>query len=128
MERQLHNTENYKRLNHNPTITNNKPVNKIIKSSKVEGLKIESPKSSCFESPKSSCFYLKLKLRKEGIPRRSLINLVNCHTSEISEYFDYHLQPILKKIPFYHKDKVTSYEKLTQLNSSQITSTLYHLM
>ena len=120
MERQLHNTENYKRLNHNPTITNNKPVNKIIKSSKVEGLKIESPKSSCF--------YLKLKLRKEGIPRRSLINLVNCHTSEISEYFDYHLQPILKKIPFYHKDKVTFYEKLTQLNSSQITSTLYHLM
>ena len=31
VERQLHNTENYKRLNHNPTTTNNKTVNKLIK-------------------------------------------------------------------------------------------------
>ena len=30
-ERQLHNTENYKRLNHNPTTTNNDTVNKIMK-------------------------------------------------------------------------------------------------
>ena len=30
-ERQLHNTENYKRLNHNPTTTSNKTANKIIK-------------------------------------------------------------------------------------------------
>ena len=52
-ERQLHNTENYKRLNHNPTTTNNETVKKIIKrfhkenlisKNTAEGLKIESPK------------------------------------------------------------------------------------
>ena len=31
VERELHNTENYKRLNHNPTTANNETVNKIIK-------------------------------------------------------------------------------------------------
>ena len=31
-ERQLHNTENYKRLNYNSTTTNNDTVNKIIKT------------------------------------------------------------------------------------------------
>ena len=66
-ERQLHNTENYKRLDHNPTATNNETANKIIKcfhkeslisKSIAEGLKIESPKSPYF--------YLKPKLHKEG--------------------------------------------------------------
>ena len=68
-ERQLHNTENYKRLNHNPTTTNNDTFNKIIKrfhkenlisKNTTEGLKIESPKSPHF--------YLKPKLHKEGFP------------------------------------------------------------
>ena len=37
-ERQLHNTENYKRLNRNPTTTNNETVNKIIKRFYKENL------------------------------------------------------------------------------------------
>ena len=37
-ERQLLNTENYKRLNYNPTTTNNKTVNKMIKSFHKENL------------------------------------------------------------------------------------------
>ena len=56
-ERQLHNPKIYKRLNHNPTTTNNDTVNKIIKSfhkenliskSIVEGLKVENPKITTF--------------------------------------------------------------------------------
>ena len=91
-ETQLHNTENYKRLNHNPTTTNNEAVSKIIKrfhnenlisKNIAEGLKIESPKSPHF--------YLKPKLHKEGVPGRPVISSVNCHRSKISEYVDYHL-------------------------------------
>ena len=37
-ERQLHNTEKYKRLNHNQTTTNNDTVNKIIKRFHKENL------------------------------------------------------------------------------------------
>ena len=53
-ERQLHNTENYKRLNHNPTTTNNDTVNKIMKrfykkklirKNIAKGLASEIPKS-----------------------------------------------------------------------------------
>ena len=70
-ERQLHNTEKYRRLNHNQTATNNDTVNKIIKrfhkenlisKNIAEGLKIDSPKSPLF--------YLKPKLHKEGVPGR----------------------------------------------------------
>ena len=53
-ERQLHNTENYKRLNHNLTTTNNDTVNKIMKrfykkklisKNIAKGLASEIPKS-----------------------------------------------------------------------------------
>ena len=104
-ERQLHNTENYKRLNRTPTTTNDDTVNKIIKrfhkeslisNNIAEGLKIESPKSPHF--------YLKPKLHKEGGLGRPVISSVNCHTSKILEYVDYHLQPNVREIPSCVKD------------------------
>ena len=67
-------------------------ISKII----VEGQKIESPKSPHF--------YLKPKLHIEGVPGRSVISSIFCHTSEISEYVDYHLQPIVREILSYVKD------------------------
>ena len=105
MERQFHNTGNYKRLSHNPTTTNNNTINKIKKSfhkknfvSKniAEGLKIDISKSPHF--------YLKPKLHKEGVPGRPVINSFNCRISKISEYVDYHLQPIVGEIQSYLKD------------------------
>ena len=41
---------------------------------------------------------LKLKIHKKGIPETSVITSVNCLTSKISDYVDYHLQVILKEI------------------------------
>ena len=41
---------------------------------------------------------LKLKIHKKGIPETSVITSVNCLTSKISGYVDYHLQVILKEI------------------------------
>ena len=70
---ELHTTENHKRLNHNPTTSNNETVNKIIKrfhkenlisKNIAEGLKIESPKSPDF--------YLKQKLHKGVVPEDPL--------------------------------------------------------
>ena len=72
---ELHTTENYKRLNHNPTTSNNETLNKIIKrfhkenlisKNIAEGLKIESPKSPHFS--------LKLKLHKGVVPGRPVIS------------------------------------------------------
>ena len=103
-ERQLHNTENYKRLYHNPTTTNNDTVNKIIKRFHKENLISENTAEGLkIESPKSPHFYLKPKLHK-GVLRRPNVSPVNCHTSKISEYVDYHLQQIVRDIPSYVKD------------------------
>ena len=40
-------------------------------------------------------------IHKKGNPRRPVISSISCHTSKISEYVDYHLQPIVKQIPSY---------------------------
>ena len=51
------------------------------------------------ENPKIPLFYLKRKVHKKGNPGRPVISSINCHTSKISEYVDYHLQTIVKEIP-----------------------------
>ena len=64
-ERQLHKTENYKRLNHNPTTFNNETVNKIIRRFQKENLICKNiAEGMKIESPKSPQFYLKPKLHK----------------------------------------------------------------
>ena len=59
-ERQLHNTENYKRLNHNPTTNKNDTVNAIIKRFHKENLLSKNiAKRLKAVSAKSSHVYLK---------------------------------------------------------------------
>ena len=59
---------------------------------------------SMTQNPKTPRFYTKAKIHKEGIPGRPVISSVNCHSSEVSEYVDYHLQIIVREIPCYIKD------------------------
>ena len=91
-ERHLNNTENYRKLQEDPTATNMKLVNdtierfkkqKLINEKVAEGLKRNDPKT-----PK---FYLRLKIHKEGNPGHPVVSSVNCHTANISKYVDYHL-------------------------------------
>ena len=111
--RQLNNTENYRKLQEDPTATNMKLVNdtierfkkqKLINEKVAEGLKRNDPKT-----PK---FYLRLKIHKRGNPGRPVVSSVNCHTANISKYIDYHLQPIVKEISLYVKDTQDFLKKL----------------
>ena len=101
-ERQLNNTGNYNSLQKGPTATNNELVHSVIKRFETEklfrkniaeGLKINSPRN-----PR---FYAQPKIYKEQNPGIPVISSVSCHTSKISEYVYYHLQPIVKQIPSY---------------------------
>ena len=38
------------------------------------------------------------KIHKTNNPGRSVISSINCHTSRISEFVDYYLQPEVKKL------------------------------
>ena len=91
-ERQLNNTENYRKLREDPTATNMKLVNdtierfkkqKLINEKVAEGLKRNEPKT-----PK---FYLRPKIHKESNPGHPVVSSV--------KYVDYHLQLIVKEIP-----------------------------
>ena len=115
-ERQLNNTENYRKLHEDPTATNMKLVNdtieifkkqKLINEKVAEGLKRNDPKT-----PK---FYLRPKIHKEGNPGCPVVSSVTCHTANISKYVDYHLQPIVKEIPSYVKDTQDFLKKLEKV-------------
>ena len=41
-----------------------------------------------------------------------MISSINCHSSKILEYVDYHLQPVVREIPSYIKDTSDSLHKL----------------
>ena len=104
-ERQLNNTENYRPLPNDPTKTNNDRVNKTIKRFQKEHLtKDKVAEGLITRNPRTPRFYTKPKNRKEGIPGRPVISSVNCHSSKISEYVDYHLQQMVREIPSHIKD------------------------
>ena len=55
-------------------------------------------------NPKAPKVYISPKIHKENNPRRPVINLIICHTSEISRFVDHHLQSLVREIPSYIKD------------------------
>ena len=49
-------------------------------------------------NPKTPNFYSTPKIHKENNPGRPVINLINCHTSDIPRFVEHHLQPLAKKL------------------------------
>ena len=96
-------------LPQDPTLGNKKLVNQAIDRFKKEKLitkKIaDGLKTSC---PRTPHFYITPKIRKPGNPGRAVVSSVNCHTTSISEYIDYHLQPVVKQIQSYIKAQMIS--------------------
>ena len=104
-ESQLNNTKNYKyliQLIHN--VIKSFENKNLIQKNIAEGLKINSQ-----WHPR---FYVQPKKHKVGNPGRPVISSLNCHTSKISEYVDYHLQWIARHIPSYVKDASDFISKL----------------
>ena len=67
------------------------------------------------ENPRTLKFHLRPKIHKRGKPGRPVVNSVNCRTSNISKYVEYHLQLIVKEIPSYVKDTKYLIQKLNQV-------------
>ena len=56
-----------------------------------------------------------------------MISSINCHTLKISEYVDYHLQPIVKEISSYVQDTTDFLRKINQINFVPDNSYLFSL-
>ena len=112
-ERQLHNTENHRPLTNDPTKINNDTVNKTVKRFQKEHLiKDQVGERLKTQNPITPRFYTKSKIHKEWTPGRPVISSASCHSSKISEYVDYHLQPIVWEIPTYIKETSDFLRKL----------------
>ena len=62
-------------------------------------------------------FYTRPKIHKTGNPGRPVVSSVSCHTSTISKYVDFHLQPIVKNIPSYVRDTTDFLQKLDKVKN-----------
>ena len=99
-QRQLNDEINYKKLQTDPTLQHNKTVNDTIERFKKDRtIPTKIAHGLITSKPRTPKFYILPKIHKENNPGRPVISSINCHTSKISKYVDYHLQPIIKQIP-----------------------------
>ena len=64
------------------------------------------------ENVRTPKFYLLPKIHKPLIPGRPVISSVNCHTSSISAFISYTLQPEVEKLASYVKDTTDFIKKV----------------
>ena len=120
-ERQLNEKEHYRQLSKDQAVANNETVNNVIEKFQKENLitknVAEGLKTTSSRTPR---FHIQPKLHKQGNPEIPVISSLNCHTSNISKYLVYHLQPILKQTPPYIQDtnnflrKINKTEKIPE--------------
>ena len=117
VERQLNNKEKYRKKIYDPTTANNETIHKVISRFQTEDLLSKNISEGLkTENPKTLHFCQKPKVHKKGNSGRPVISLINCHTSKISEYVDYHPQPIVKEIPSYVQDTADFLRKINQID------------
>ena len=102
--KQLNDTNNYEQLDFDLTELHTEKIKSEINNFKNENvLALEIAHSLLEEKIKTPEFRLP-KIHKANNPGRPVISSINCHTSRISEFVDYYLQPEVKKLKSYVKD------------------------
>ena len=66
-------------------------------------------------SPKPGRFYTIPKLHKQGHPGRPIVSSNSHPTERISQFVDFHLQPLVTKLPSYIKDTTHFLNKLNSI-------------
>ena len=112
--RQLQDTQYYRKLNYDPTDTN------IIRNTLEEFKKNNDLDEDIAErlepfEPRTPRFYLLLKIHKESNPGRPVISSVNCHTSKMSSFVDYHIQDSAQPLKAYVRDTTQFINKISAI-------------
>ena len=112
--RQLQDTQYYRKLNYDPTEDHANIIRNTLEEFKknneldediAEGLKPLKPRT-----PR---FYLLPKIHKENNPGRPVISSVDCHTSRISSFVDYHIQDSAQSLKSYVRDTTDFINKIS---------------
>ena len=126
--RQLSDTKHYKELPNDPTTLHCELVNNTINKFKNDGL-LEDKLAEGLKvtEPRTPLFYLLPKIHKKNNPGRPVISSIDYHTSNISAFVDYHLQPLVKSLTSDVKDttdflnKIKDASKNLPVNSILVT-------
>ena len=126
--RQLNDTNNYEQLDFDPTELLTEKIKSEINNLKSENLlALRTANSLLEEKIKTPEFHLLPKIHKANNPGRPVISSVNCHTSRISEFVDYYLQPDVKKLKSYVKDTTDFMKKIEAIDHVSDDSYLFSL-
>ena len=114
-ERQLSDQQSYLKLNEEPTVSHTQKVKETL--NELTEKKFLEKKFADMLVPdeiKTPHFYLLPKIHKPGNPGRPVISSVGCHTSEISRFVDFKIQPEVTKLNSYIQDTRDFINKLNE--------------
>ena len=112
--RQLQDTQYYRKLNYDPTEDHANIIRNTLEEFKknneldediAEGLKPLEPRTPIF--------YLLPKIHKENNPGRPVIFSVDCHTSRISSFVNYHIRDSAQSLKSYVRDTTDFINKIS---------------
>ena len=114
--RQLDNTEFYKKLPNHTTELNRTQVNTYIEELKTLGILDEKTANNLNSSGvKTAQFRMFPKIHKKGNPGKTVVSSVNCHITKMSKSIDHVLQPHVKELRSYIKDSIDFIQKINDL-------------
>ena len=114
--RQLGDTSFYQKLEKDLTPPFSKEVKQQVQQLFTKGLIDKKTKDYLIpHQPRTARFYLLPKINKEGTPGRPIVSSNNSPMENISSFVDYHLQPLVSRIPSYIKDTTDFLRKLQTL-------------
>ena len=124
----LDNENYYQKLNDDPTERFSSEIRDfLLDMVSRQAINKETMLSIAPETVKASRFYILPKIHKRGNPGRPIVSSCGAPTEGISRFVDYHLNPLVKKIPSYIKDTsdfLLKLERLTDLPPDPILVTL----
>ncbi|XP_070573541.1 uncharacterized protein [Ptychodera flava] len=121
----LDNKEHYKRLKSDPTNKINTAIKAAINDEYQQGnINKQTRDFLICSDPRPGKFYMLPKIHKKGIPFRPIISTISHPTQGISEYIDYHLQPLAANLPSYVKDTTHFLQLLQNLEQIPPGSTM----
>ena len=127
-ERKLNSKGYYHQLSKDQSAANNETVNNVTESFQKGNLITKNIAERLkTTSPQTPRFYIQPKIHKQGNPRRPAISSIDCHTSNISKYVDYHLQSIVQQIPAYIQDTSNFLRKINKIEKIPDNSYLVSL-
>ena len=126
--RQLSDTKFYKRLNEDTTADIQKRVTYYVNRMHKDKLISDKTRQYLIQTDvKPGRFYILPKIHKPGNPGRPIVSSNSHPTERISHFVDYHLQPLVHKLPSFVKDTNDFLNKLLTIGNLPSNSLLVTL-